>query len=192
MNEKNGFRPRRRAIAVTAALTAGMMLGATSMAAQATGIRVEGTVEPCVISINSSEPVDLGTPSYDDEQGAHVFEHDEAISVNWQADGLSCTGALHVSRTAIVLEAATAVAGEKSLTLTSFDVDGEGAGDGDGEDLRDVHVDVDVGVTPEIAREVPTASSSGGVETFGVEMVIPETSPDGLYSSILTFTVIVE
>jgi hypothetical protein len=175
---------RRRAVAITAAITMGMFFGATSVAAQASGITVHGTVEPCVISITSPGPVDLGVPTYDVDGGNFVFQHDEAISFSWHADGMECAGALHASRTAVVLEAATAVAGETSVTLTSFGAGAEGVGD--------VDVLIGVGVTPEIAVEVPTASSSGGVEVFGVTMLIPLTSPPGLYSSILTFTVVVE
>ena len=177
--------PRRRAIAVTTALTMGMFFGGTSMVAQAAGVTVEGTIVPCSISITGSEPVDLGAPTYDEEGDHYVFEHDEAISLSWHADGLACAGTLHASRTAIVHEAATAVAGDKSLTLTSF---GSGA-DGTPSESDTL---IAVGVTPAIAVEVPTASASGGVEVFGVKMLIPLASPPGLYSSILTFTVVVE
>jgi hypothetical protein len=175
---------RRRAIGMTTAITMAMVFGATSVAAQATGVTVQGTVEPCVISITSTEQVDLGPPSYDYDGGNFVFQHDEAISLNWYADGLECAGALHASRTAIVLEAATAVAGETSLTITSFGAGVDGVGD--------VDTLIGVGATPDIAVEVPTVSSSEGLEVFGVTMLIPLTSPPGLYSSTLTLTVVVE
>ena len=175
---------RRRAVAVSTALAMGMFFGATSVAAHATGITVQGTVEPCEISIASSEPVDLLAPSYDHDAGNFVFSHDEAIKFSWHADGVECAGALYASRTAIVKEAATAVAEPTSLIITSFGVDGEG------DSL--VNVEAEVGVTVATPVEIKTPSASGGVETFGVKMLIPLTSPPGLYSSILTFTVVVE
>jgi len=175
---------RRRAIAVSTALTMGMFFGVTSVAAHATGITVKGTLDPCEISISSSEPVDLGSPSHDYDAGNFVFSHDEAISFSWHAEGVECAGALYASRTAIVKEAATAVDGTTSLIITSFGVEGEGD--------SVVDVDAEVGVTAATPVEIQTPSASGGVETFGVKMLIPLTSPPGVYSSILTFTVVVE
>jgi hypothetical protein len=165
----------------------GMFFGGTSVVAQASEITVEGHVVACSISITGSEPVDLGAPTYDDDGGHYVFEHDEAISLSWQADGEACAGTLHASRSAIVHEAATAVAGDKSLTITSF-----GSGVEEDGTPSDSATLIAVGVTPAIAVEVPTVSMSGGVEVFGVKMLIPLTSPPGRYSSILTFTVVVE
>jgi len=175
---------RRRAVAVSTAVTMGMFFGVTSMAAHATGVTVKGTVEPCEISITSSESVDLGAPSYDYDAGNFVFSHDQAISFSWHADGVECAGALHASRSAIVQEAATAGAEPTSLVITSFGVDGEGD--------SVVDVEAEVGVTAATPVEIQTPSASGGVETFGVKMMVPLTSPPGIYSSILTFTVVVE
>jgi hypothetical protein len=175
---------RRRAVAVSTALAMGMFFGVTSVAAHATCVTVRGTVGPCEISITSSESADLGAPSYDYDAGNFVFSHDEAISFSWHADGVECAGALYASRTEIVLEAATAVTGSTSLIITSFGVDGEGE--------SPVDAEAEVGVTAATPVEIKTPSASGGDETFGVKMLIPLTSPAGVYSSIVTFTVVVE
>jgi hypothetical protein len=162
-----------------------MFFGVTSAANHAMGLTVHGTVEPCEISIDSLESVDLGSPSYDYDAGNFVFQHDAAISMTWKARGLECAGVLHASRTAIVKEAATAVTGTTSLIITSFGVDGEGEGD------SLVDVEAEVGVTVATPVKIRTPSTSQGEETFGVKMLVPLTSPPGLYSSILTFTVVV-
>jgi hypothetical protein len=164
----------------------GMFFGVTSVAAQATGVTVQGTVKPCEISISSTEPVDLGPASYDHDKLNFVFQDDAALSLSWHANGAVCAGALYASRTEIVQEEATAVTGSTSLTITSFDVDVDGEGE------SPVDVEAEIGVTVATPVEIKTPSASGGDETFGVKMLIPLTSPAGVYSSIVTFTVVVE
>jgi hypothetical protein len=165
---------RRRAMALSAAITMCMFFGMTSMAAQATNtVSVEATVTFCeVLLVTPAQGIVL-EPAGETDDGDYLFETSgmDVIEVGWGVSGDGeCLGSLYIERSPIVIDGG------------SEEVDGSSFYYSYGSDQV-----LAVG-TPVFLTDDPTGYS----EIIYANMTIPKDAGRGTFSTVLTFTIVVD